>query len=196
MRLAIPLLATVAVALSSCGKADAPPDPARLVAEMRGPDEARRGAARLQLITLGEPAVPALLDLLRTGSPDDRLAAANTFWGMGPRAAAAVGDLVALLVDPDPRLRVAAAQALEAVGPAAAPAVDALVSALSDPDRAVRPAVKARGGIGPGARAALPALARLLRRGSWPEAEEAARRIGGVVSEGGPPEPVAAAPLR
>jgi len=160
MRQAISLLATAALLLSSCRKVDAPPDPARLVAEMRGPDEARRGVARLQLITLGETAVPALLDLLRTGGPEDRLAAANTFWGMGPRAAAAVGDLVALLVDPDPRLRVAAAQALEAVGPAAAPAVDVLENGGSqgaggDRTRGPRRAAGARP----------PAAPRLLARG-------------------------------
>lgn len=197
MRLAISLLAIAVVLLPSCRKAEPPPDPARLVAELRGPDEARRGAARLQLISLGEAAVPALLDLLRTGSPEDRLAAANTFWGMGPRAAGAVGELAALLVEPDPRLRLAAAAALEALGPAAAPAVEALVAALSDPDPAVRQsAVKALGAIGPGARAALPALARVLRRGAWPEAQEAARRIGGVVPEGGPAESGARPPSR
>jgi hypothetical protein len=40
--------------------------------------------------------------------------------------------------------------------------------------------VKALGAVGPGAKAALPALTRALRRGSWPEAEEAVRRIRGL----------------
>lgn len=196
MRLAISLLALVVV-LPSCRKAESPPDPRRLVAELRGPDEGRRGAARLQLITLGEAAVPALVELLRTGSPEERLTAANTLWGMGARAGAAASDLAALLADSDPRLRVAAAMALEALGPSAAPAVDALVAALSDRDPTLRQsAVKALGAIGPDARAALPALSRLLRRGSWPEAEEAARRIGGVVPEDGPAEADGAPPSR
>lgn len=197
MRLAISLLALAVVVLPSCRKTESPPDPGHLVAELRGPDEGRRGAARLQLITLGEVAVPALLELLRTGAPEERLAAVNTLWGMGARAGAAAADLAALLADPDPRLRVTAAMALEALGPAAVPAVDALVAALFDPDPTLRQAaVKALGAIGPGARAALPALSRVLQRSSWPEAEEAVRRIGGVVPEGGPAEADGAPPSR
>jgi HEAT repeat protein len=197
MRLAISLLALAVFVLPSCRKAESPPDPGRLVAELRGPDEGRRGAARLQLIALGEAAVPALVELLRSDSPEERLAATNTLWGMGARAGAAASELATLLADPDPRLRVAAAMTLEALGPAAAPAVEALVTALFDRDPALRQsAVKALGAIGPGARAALPALSRVLRRGSWPEAEEAARRIGGVVPEGDPAEAGGAPPSR
>jgi len=55
--------------------------------------------------------------------------------------------------------------------------------------------VKALGAIGPGARGALPALTRALRRGSWPEAQEAVRRIRGLEPgtpiELGPDEPEA-----
>jgi hypothetical protein len=41
-------------------------------------------------------------------------------------------------------------------------------------------AVKALGAIGPAAKPALPTLTWALRRGSWPEAEEAVRRIRGL----------------
>jgi hypothetical protein len=53
--------------------------------------------------------------------------------------------------------------------------------------------VKALAAIGPPAQDALPALLRVLRRGSWPEAEEAVRRIRsqqpGAPVDLGTPEP-------
>ena len=188
------LLTVLLVALPGCRKKDAPPSPEQLLAELRSPDPEKSGRARLQLITLGEAAVPALAELLRSGTPEERMAAANTLWGLGSRAQAAVPELAVALADPDPRLRGAAAMALEGMGPAAAGAVPALAKALSDRDAGVRQAAaRALGAVGPAARAALPALTRILRRGSWPEAEEAVRRIrgleAGAVVELGPEEP-------
>ena len=70
--------------------------------------------------------------------------------------------------------------ALENMGPAARDAVPALAKAVRDPARSVRQAaVKALGAIGPEASPALPALDRAIQRESWPEAEEAVRRIRG-----------------
>ncbi len=188
------LLPVLLVALAACRGKEKAPDPNQLLAELRSPDAEKSGRARLSLITLGEAAVPALAELLRSGTPEERMAAANTLWGMGSRAQAAVPDLAVALADPDPRLRVAAAMALEGMGPAAAGAVPELAKALSDREAGVRQgAAKALGAVGPAARAALPALTRVLRRGSWPEAEEAVRRIRGLepgaVIELGPEEP-------
>jgi len=188
------LLAVLLVALAACRETEKAPDPKQLLADLRSTDPQKSGRARLLLITLGEPVVPALAELLRSGTPEERMAAANTLWGMGARAQAAVPDLALALADPDPRLRGAAAMALESMGPAAAGAVPALAKALSDREVGVRQAAaKALGAIGPAARAALPALTRILRRGSWPEAEEALRRIRGLepgaVVELGPEEP-------
>jgi len=188
------LLAVLLVALPGCRPKEAAPDPKQLLADLRSPDREKSGRARLRLITLGEPVVPALAELLRSGSPEERLAAANTLWGMGGRGQAAVPDLAVALADPDPRLRAAVAMALEGMGPAAAGAVPALAQALGDREPGVRQAAaRALGAIGPAARAALPALTRILRRGSWPEAEEAVRRIRrmepGAVIELGPEEP-------
>ncbi len=187
-------IALVAALLPGCRKKDAPPDPQQLLAELRGPDAEKSGRARLVLITMGEPAVPALSELLRSGTPAERTLAANTLWGMGPRARAAVPDLVVALADPDPSLRVAAAMALENMGPAAVDAVPALTKAVGAREPTVRQAaVKALGAIGPAAQSALPTLTRALRRQSWPEAEEAVRRIRGLepgaVLELGPEEP-------
>ena len=191
---ALSLLAVLLVALPGCRAKEKPPTPEQLIADLRSGDADKSGRARLQLITLGEPVVPALAEMLRSGTPDERIAAANTLWGMGARAQAAVPDLAAALADTDLSLRLAAAMALEGMGPAAEGAVPALVKALSDREPGLRQAAaKALGAIGPGARAALPALTRALRRGSWPEAEEAVRRIRGLESgaaiELGPEEP-------
>lgn len=188
------VLAALLLALSACRAKEKPPTPEQLVADLRSPDAEKSGRARLLLITMGEPAVGPVAGLLRSGTPAERIVAANTLWGMGARAAAAAGDLTAALADPDPALRVAAAMALENMGGAAEPAVPALAKALSDRDARVRQAaVKALGAIGPAAKAALPTLTRALRRGAWPEAEEAVRRIRGLepgaVVELGPEEP-------
>jgi HEAT repeat protein len=184
----------LAVAVSACRAKEDKPDIPRLLAELRSSDPQASGQARLKLLQLGEPAVPALAEMLRSGTPAERVAAVNTLWGMGPRARAAVPDLVATLADPDPALRVAAAMALENMGDTAAPATQALAKAITDRDLRVRQAaVKALGAIGPPAAAAVPALTRVLRRGSWPEAEEAIRRIRGLQPgapiELGPAEP-------
>ena len=77
------LLALLLVALPGCRKKETAPDPKQLIADLRGPDAEKSGRARLLLITLGEPAVPDLAELLRSGSPAERMAAANTLWGMG-----------------------------------------------------------------------------------------------------------------
>ena len=186
--------AVLAVAFSACRAKEDKPDIPRLLAELRSSDPQASGQARLKLLQLGEPAVPALAEMLRSGTPAERVAAANTLWGMGQRGGASVPDLAATLADPDTELRVAAAMALQNMGEVAAPAVPALTKAVSDRDVRVRQAaVKALGAIGPPASAALPALTRVLRRGSWPEAEEAVRRIRGLEAgapiELGPADP-------
>jgi HEAT repeat protein len=170
-----------AVLLPGCRAKEKPADPAQLVGDLRGTDAEKSGRARLLLITIGEPAVPAVIGLLRSGTPVERTLAANTLWGMGARAQGAVPDLAEALADPDPALRAAVAMALENMGPAAAAAVPALAKALGDREPGVRQAsVKALGAIGPAARDALPTLTLALRRGAWPEAEEAVRRIRGL----------------
>jgi HEAT repeat protein len=70
--------------------------------------------------------------------------------------------------------------ALENMGPVARGAAPALADALDDPEQSVRQAaVKALGAMGPAASPALPALEAAIQRESWPEAEEAVRRIHG-----------------
>jgi HEAT repeat protein len=108
---------------------------------------------------------------------------------MGAKAETAVPALVETLADPDLEMRVAAAMALENMGPAAAGAVPALINALGDGESRVRQtAVKALGNIGPAAREAVPVITRAVKRGAWPEAEEALRQIQGRPLETPTPE--------
>jgi HEAT repeat protein len=178
IRIAAALAAAALVA--GCRAKEAGPDVSALVRDLQGSDEVKSGQANLALIRTGEPAVPALVDLLRSGDPRLRRLAASTFWGMGAKARAAVPALAEMLQDPDPQFRVMAAMAFENMGPAAVEAVPVLTKALGDGDLKVRQAsVKALGAIGPDARAAVPVLKRAVKRASWPEAEEALARIEG-----------------
>jgi HEAT repeat protein len=182
MRKALVLVVAVLALMPACRKKQGPPDVAKLVAELQSDDLQQRGRARLTLISLGEQAAPALAAVLQTGEPALRLDAANILWAMGGRARSAVPALAVALDQGAADLQLAAAMALEQIGPGAEAAVPALTRALgARRDRRVRQAAaKALGAIGPGARAAVPALTRELRKGSWPEAEEAVRRIQGL----------------
>jgi HEAT repeat protein len=175
-----PALLAVLGAILTCRAQPKAPDPAALVLKLRGPDATASGDASLELIRLGEPATPALVELLRDPDPALRALAARTFWGMGARAGGgAVVPLAEALADPEVSVRVSAAMALDNMGPAAAAAVPALIKALRDPDAKVRPwAARALGSIGPAAEAAVPALQKAARLdGVQGSAEEAIRKI-------------------
>ena len=180
MRKCLALLLTSLTLFAACRAKEAKPDITGLVAALQSGDAEKSGRANLELIRLGEPAVPGLTEMLKDPDPRVRGLAASTFWGMGGKARAAVPALAEALSDPDPSFRTQIAMALENMGPDAKDAVPALIRALSDPDRGVRQAsVKALGRIGPAARAAVPALSRALKKGSWPEAQEAILLING-----------------
>ena len=115
----------------------------------------------------GAPAVPQLITLLSTATPDGRSAAAASLAAIGPKAAPAVPALAQALSDPDPHVRDMAAIALRSIGPKASAAVSQLIEALADTVNYVRaPAAEALGSIGSAAQPAVPALAaRLLMKG-------------------------------
>jgi HEAT repeat protein len=175
--------------LPACRAKEGPANVAALIGDLTGADKEKSGAANLALIRVGAPAVPAVLELLTTTDPRLRGLALTTLWGMGDKARAAVPTLAETLTDPDPETRIAVAMALANMGPAAAPAVPALIGALGDGDSRVRQAaVKALGSIGPASRDAVPVITREVKRGAWPEAEEALRRIQGRPEETPSPE--------
>jgi len=163
-----------------------PPEPKvdNLISDLQSADPAVSGKASLELIRVGEPAVPSLVEMLESDDARLRTLATNTLWGMGSKGRAAVPALAGTLNDREPSLRVAAAMALENMGPDAAPAVPALIRALKDRDGKVRQwSAKALGKIGPAAEKAVPALAQAAKsEGIRVAAEEAIRQIRGVES--------------
>jgi hypothetical protein len=93
-------------------------------------DWTMREAAAVALSRIGEPAVPALIEALRSPDPNMRQQSADTLARIGPAASNAVPALTALLDDPDPRVKKSAVRALGQIGPAAAAAVPSLMRAL------------------------------------------------------------------
>jgi hypothetical protein len=184
-----PSLLFLAMALglvaSGCRSTPKGPDVDDLLTRLKSEDAAVSGAANLEVIRLGEPAVPGLVAMLNSGDARLRKVAATTLWGLGAKGRAAVPDLAAMLETPETELRLAAAMALDNMGPAAVDAVPdavpALIKALRDPEGEVRQwSAKALGHIGPGAASAVPALSRAAKsdpvRASM---EEAIRQIRG-----------------
>lgn len=153
-----------------------------LIADLQSSDPEVSGKASLALLEIGEPAVPALVELLKSHDVRQRSIAAATLWGLGARGRAAVPALVATLNDSETELRVAAAMAFENMGPAAKDAVPALIRSLRDRDPTVRQwSAKALGSIGPAAEEAVPALVDAARgEGVRQSAEEAIRKIRGI----------------
>ena len=178
--------------LPGCRAKESPANVAALIEDLKGADKDKSGQASLALIRLGAPATPAVVELLGTTDPRLRSLALTTLWGMGARAESAVPTLAETLADPDPEMRNGAAMALANMGPAAAPAVPALIKALGDGESRVRQtAVKALGNIGPAARDAVPVITGAVKRGAWPEGEEALRQIQGRPEQTPSPSPEA-----
>ncbi len=102
------------------------------------PDFEMREQAFAIASLLGEEALPSLVELLATGSPETRRHAAMAIYRMGTVAVDAVTTLRHSLQDPDPYVRFWAARALGAVGSSDAESQAALARAASDPDPDVR----------------------------------------------------------
>jgi HEAT repeat protein len=179
MRCRIPLLAAVVMLGSSCGPRTPEVDYSTLIKKLSSNDELVRGKATTDLITIGEPAVPAIVPLLSDPEARIRRIAATTLWGMGEKARAAVPQLAAALGDSDASVRASAAMALGGIGPEAREAVPALIGVLRDRDGNVRLwAVKALGQMGPAAARAVPSLKRMAKdEFLGPAVEEAIRKL-------------------
>jgi hypothetical protein len=118
-------------------------------------DERRQEAFR-RLGEIGEPAVPALMELLQTPNASVSGDAFNTLANLGPRAASATPQLVEMLRSNKPDLHVRAAWILGRIGPAAEPAVPNLAPLLNGHDVALRQAAaQALAQIGGSGRVAL-----------------------------------------
>jgi HEAT repeat protein len=178
LRRVAPLLA-VALVAAACGPKAREVDYSILIEKLKSNDELVRGRATTDLITIGEPAVAAIVPLLSDAEAPIRRLAATTLWGMGVKARAAVPQLAAALGDPDAAVRASAAMALGSIGPAARSAVPALIDALRDRDGNVRLwAVKALGEMGPAAGKAVPSLKRMAKdEFLGPAVEETIRKL-------------------
>src|SRR5207302_6163681 len=100
--------------------------------EKLGTDDLRvRNNTIDRLTTIGEPAVPGLVKALQRPDKRIRLHVAMCLREMGPKAKAAIPDLIATLkTDKDAVVRGVAASALGSIGPQAKAAVSALVKAV------------------------------------------------------------------
>jgi HEAT repeat protein len=144
-----------------------------LVACLRSEPDRRCLAAAYALEALGEPAVPALIGLLKEGDVKVRWAAVSALSGIGPGAKAAVPALVEALRVPDREARERVAEALAGVGPEA---VETLTRALRDRDPKVRGgAALALEGLGERAAPAVPALIAALSDPEPPDDPKPAR---------------------
>ena len=103
--------------------------PAAFVVPVKPPPSEQLLAAEA-LARIGPPAVPRLVEALRSPDGQVRRQACAVLLRMGPDAKEAVPDLVRLLEDDDEDLRKMAAKALGRIGPDAAPAVPALMRTL------------------------------------------------------------------
>ncbi len=96
------------------------------------------------LASIGEPAVPALVAVLKDPDPLLRQNAARALARMGPAAEPAMSELIAALQDNDAGVRKFATRALGEIGPPASKAVPALVKELrlnaTDTERAAKAA--------------------------------------------------------
>jgi HEAT repeat protein len=82
--------------------------------------------------SLGDKAVPLLVELLHDKNPTVRIGAAFALEGLAKDAAAAVPDLAKALQDPNEDVRLAAARALARIGPSARNALREILEALGD----------------------------------------------------------------
>jgi HEAT repeat protein len=117
-------------------------------------EDERRHRAFAELVRIGDPAVPVLLELFKRDKIPYTGDALNALAALGPKAAAAAPELAALLADE--RFTARVALILVRMGPAAAPALPQLKQALGrGPVHVRRLAADALLAIGPAGIAAV-----------------------------------------
>lgn len=103
--------------------------------DFRSPEPAVRALAEVSLRRMGEDAVPALREVIRTGTEEERYRAVRILGRIGPAAADAVPDLIGLLTGSSLEIPSALATALAGIG---APAEPAVIPLLGSRDEMVR----------------------------------------------------------
>jgi HEAT repeat protein len=118
--------------------------------------------AKQALMSIGEPAVPALIDALKDPSEDVRRWSLEALWTIGPAAKAAIPAVLERMEEED--LRACAIGVLDSMGAKEPAVVDALRKALADPNPEVRDAAAdALRNLGPAAKPARKLLVAALK---------------------------------
>jgi HEAT repeat protein len=102
MRKSLAVLAAGMLLVPGCRSREPRSNISALLVDLQSTDSQKSGRANLELIRIGELAVPGLLELFRSPDPRVRNLAASAFWGMGPKGRAAVPTLAESLTDPRP----------------------------------------------------------------------------------------------
>jgi HEAT repeat protein len=136
-----------------------------------------------------EAEVAALLEKLESADADVVRQAAQALHELGPDAAPAVDELIAIVERDNDRNRMPAVFALIGIGPKAERAVPALIEAARHKtDFHTRyQACRALGAIGPAAKPAVPVLLEGLKESNPSVRGHAALALGGIGPEVGPP---------
>lgn len=136
------------------------------------------------LVSIGSPAVPALIEVLKNPDCNIRWRAAWVLGDMASEANAAVGALAEALQDEDAQVRMYAALALGEIGKAAKLAVPPLMAALQDREEYVRIyAASALRRLGTEAKVAVPSLMNALKDKNPRVRKNAALALGAMGSE-------------
>ena len=133
-----------------------------------------RMVAALALGGLGEQSVAALRKALRDREPEVIKIAGHALADIGPAAAPAVPDLIPMIGHDNEQVRRAAFKAIEGIGRAAAPATDALVREFERQGGHNHYIAWSLAAIGPGAKAAVPALEKARDNAYWSTVTNAA----------------------
>ncbi len=160
-----------AASLGAIGPDSGPAVPALAHLAVAEADDQIADLAAEALGSIGPRAVPALVTMLRTGRATVRVRALTALEKVGPKAAAAIPELLRALEDRDEAVRAAAAETMGAVGagPRANAAMIPLLEALRDEDPIVRQqAAEALSQIGTGERRELPGLIDAMRKSAVP----------------------------
>src|SRR5262249_44512260 len=111
-----------------------------------------------------ETSLQSLVEKLKSRKPGIRAQAAESLGDLGPLAAPATDELIAVLQDSDPRVQAESIIALGKIGPAARAAVPALLRILKGDDaRLIERAIETTGEIGPDSAEAVPRLVEILK---------------------------------
>lgn len=143
--------------------------------------------AGFALAEFGKPAIPHLIEALRSDSLHVRRGALAGIYRCGPLAKDAVHELIAILREDDPQTRNFVLNTLMGIGPDAKDAVPAVIEMLANDNFHTQYwACRVLGAIGPDAQSATDELVQLVPRGVASVRRNAAAALGNIGPSIGP----------